>query len=232
MIFIQLQGRGLGHIAQSVTCLATDASLTADPRVASLIPAGSHTIVQIDHEIISMFILLSSAESFMKGCCQLQVCHLGQRLQRLSYLSEVIHSVLSWPEVSQSVLSGPEFTQTFIYRGRRLPRLSYLCQILPRLSYQCQRLPRLSYLGKRLPKLSYLGQGFTQAVLSESEFKVPRLFYLGQRLPMMSYLGQQLPKLLSRSEVTHAVLSGSKLTQTFIYRGQRLPRLSSGSEVT
>ena len=74
MIFIQLQGRGLGYVAQAVTCLATDASLTADPRVASWIPAQSHTFVQIDHEIISTFILLSSAESFMKGCCQLQVC--------------------------------------------------------------------------------------------------------------------------------------------------------------
>ena len=53
-------------------CLATDASLTADPWVASLIPALSHTFVEIDHEIISMIILLPSAESFKKGCCQLQ----------------------------------------------------------------------------------------------------------------------------------------------------------------
>ena len=52
--------------------LATDASLTADPGVASLIPARSHTFVEIDHEIISMVILLPSAESFKKGCCQLQ----------------------------------------------------------------------------------------------------------------------------------------------------------------
>ena len=56
----------------SVTCLATDASLTADPGVASLIPARSHTFVEIDHEIISTVILLPSAESFKKGCCQLQ----------------------------------------------------------------------------------------------------------------------------------------------------------------
>ena len=33
------------RIAQSVTCLATDASLTADPGVASSIPALSHTFV-------------------------------------------------------------------------------------------------------------------------------------------------------------------------------------------
>ena len=61
-----------GRIVQSVTCLATDASLTADPGVASSIPARSHTFVEIDHEIISTAILLPSAESFKKGCCQLQ----------------------------------------------------------------------------------------------------------------------------------------------------------------
>ena len=62
----------LGRVAQLVTCLATDASLTADPGVASLIPARSHTFVEIDHKIISTVILLPSAESFKKGCCQLQ----------------------------------------------------------------------------------------------------------------------------------------------------------------
>ena len=46
------------HVAQLVTCLATDVSLTADPGVASLIPAQSHTFVEIDYEIISMVILL------------------------------------------------------------------------------------------------------------------------------------------------------------------------------
>ena len=55
---------------QSVTCLATDASLTADPGVASSIPARSHTFLEIDHEIISTGILLPSAELFKKGCCQ------------------------------------------------------------------------------------------------------------------------------------------------------------------
>ena len=60
-----------GRVAQSVTCQATDASLTADPGVASSIPARSHTFVEIDHEIISTVILLPSAESFKKGCCQL-----------------------------------------------------------------------------------------------------------------------------------------------------------------
>ena len=61
-----------GRVAQSVTCLATDACLTADPGVASSIPAWSHTFVEIDHEIISTVILLPSADSFKKGCCQLQ----------------------------------------------------------------------------------------------------------------------------------------------------------------
>ena len=49
-----------GHVAQSVTCLATDASLTADPGVASWTPAPSHTFMEIDQEIISTIILLPS----------------------------------------------------------------------------------------------------------------------------------------------------------------------------
>ena len=61
-----------GRVAQSVTCLATDACLTADPGVASSIPVRSHTFVEIDHEMISTVILLPSADSFKKGCCQLQ----------------------------------------------------------------------------------------------------------------------------------------------------------------
>ena len=52
-------------------CLATDASLTADPGVSSSIPARSHSFMEIDHEIISV-ILPPSAESFKKGCCRLQ----------------------------------------------------------------------------------------------------------------------------------------------------------------
>ena len=61
-----------GRVAQSVTCLATDACLTADPGVASSIPARYHTFMEIDHEIISTVILLPSAELFKTGCCQLQ----------------------------------------------------------------------------------------------------------------------------------------------------------------
>ena len=51
-----------GCVAQSVTCLATDACLTADQGVASSIPARSHTFVEIDHEMISTVILLPSAD--------------------------------------------------------------------------------------------------------------------------------------------------------------------------
>ena len=59
----------LGRLAQLVTCLATDACLTADPGVASSIPARSHTFVKIDNEIISMVVLLPSTDLFI---CQLQ----------------------------------------------------------------------------------------------------------------------------------------------------------------
>ena len=61
-----------GRVVQSVTCLATDANLTADQGVMSSIPARSHTFMEIDHEIISKVFLLPSAESFKNGSCQLQ----------------------------------------------------------------------------------------------------------------------------------------------------------------
>ena len=53
----------LGCVVQSVTCLTAYTCLTADPGVVSLIPARSHTFVEIDHEIISMAILLPSTDS-------------------------------------------------------------------------------------------------------------------------------------------------------------------------
>ena len=71
-IYVACRGINTNTISQSVTCLATDACLTADPGGASSIPAQSHTFVEIDHEIISTAILLPSADSFKKGCCQLQ----------------------------------------------------------------------------------------------------------------------------------------------------------------
>ena len=38
--------------------------------ILSLIPARSHTFMDIDHEIISTVILLPSPSLFDKGCCQ------------------------------------------------------------------------------------------------------------------------------------------------------------------
>ena len=72
-----------GRVAQSLTCLATDASLTADPWVVNSIPARSDAFVEIDHEIICTVILLPSAESFKKGCCFV-----------VSYKRKYVHEVL------------------------------------------------------------------------------------------------------------------------------------------
>ena len=64
---------------QLLTCLATDACLTADPGIANSIPAQSHTFLEIDHEIISTVGVLPPTESFKQGCCQLQVKVCAQR---------------------------------------------------------------------------------------------------------------------------------------------------------
>ena len=53
----------LGRIVQSVTFLSADTCLTANPGVVSLILAWSHTFVAIDPELISMAILLPSADA-------------------------------------------------------------------------------------------------------------------------------------------------------------------------
>ena len=68
-----------GRVAQSVTCLATDACLTADPGVASSIPVRSHTFVEIDHEMISTVILLSLIQS---------------RRVNVSYKEKYVHKLL------------------------------------------------------------------------------------------------------------------------------------------
>ena len=54
--------------------------LTADPGVASSVPALSHTFVEIDHEIISTVILLPSAVS--------------SRRVVVSYKRKYVHKVL------------------------------------------------------------------------------------------------------------------------------------------
>ena len=69
---VKLKIMGPGCVVQLVTCLATDACLTAYPGVANSILAQSHTFMVIYHEIISTVILLPSADAFKKGCCQLQ----------------------------------------------------------------------------------------------------------------------------------------------------------------
>ena len=54
----------LDRVAQSVKCLTADlVRLTADPGVASFIPARFHTFVEIDHEIICTVILHPSPDS-------------------------------------------------------------------------------------------------------------------------------------------------------------------------
>ena len=65
IIVVKLHSHTPGRLAQSVKRLATDASLTADPGVASLILARSHTFLETDHEIISMAILLPSVEELL-----------------------------------------------------------------------------------------------------------------------------------------------------------------------
>ena len=87
-----------GRVAQSVTCLVTDAKLTAGPGVASSIPARSHTFVEIDHEIISTVILLPSAESFMKGCCQLQAKVCARLLVNCLFKLAQEKSVVRWTD--------------------------------------------------------------------------------------------------------------------------------------
>ena len=52
-IYLNHMNVSSGRIAQSVTCLTADTCLTANPGVASTIPARSHTFTEIDHEIIS-----------------------------------------------------------------------------------------------------------------------------------------------------------------------------------
>ena len=63
-VYAELSGSiNIARIAQWVTCLTADACLIVDPGVASSILSRSHTFVEIDHEIISMVILLPLADS-------------------------------------------------------------------------------------------------------------------------------------------------------------------------
>ena len=50
------------RVAQPVTCLATDVSLTADPGVANSIPTRSDTFIETDYEINPTVILFPYGE--------------------------------------------------------------------------------------------------------------------------------------------------------------------------
>ena len=55
-------------VTQQVTCLTTDVCQAADPGVVSLIPAQSHTFVEIDHEKNSNVNLFPSADARRVVC--------------------------------------------------------------------------------------------------------------------------------------------------------------------
>ena len=69
-----------GCMAQSVTCLAADVSLTADPWVTSSIPVRSHTFVEIDHE------------KFLQSFSSLPLNH--SRRVVVSHKGKYVHKVL------------------------------------------------------------------------------------------------------------------------------------------
>ena len=71
-MYVQRRFKAVLVSTQSDQSLSFPPEETADPGVASSIPARYHTFVEIDHEIISTVILLPSADLFKKGCCQLQ----------------------------------------------------------------------------------------------------------------------------------------------------------------
>ena len=83
MIQLQKQSTRQLSTVDNVLPKARDACATAYPGVMSSIMARSHTFVEIDPETISTVILLPSAESFKKGCCQLHEV-LGNRLFKLA----------------------------------------------------------------------------------------------------------------------------------------------------
>ena len=87
---------------QLVTCLAADMCLTADPGVASSIPAWSHTFMEIDHEIIATAILLPSADSRrvvvsdkLKYVYKVLINRLVKLVQEKVWLGEL--TVPTWP---------------------------------------------------------------------------------------------------------------------------------------
>ena len=57
--------KAVGSRPRSADCyvMSADTCLTADTGMANSIPAQSHIFMEIDHELISMVILLPSADS-------------------------------------------------------------------------------------------------------------------------------------------------------------------------
>ena len=88
-----------GRIAQSVTCLATDACLTADQGVGSSIPVRPHTFVKIDHEMILLLPLIHSRRVVVsykrKYVHELLVNRLFKPAQEKVWLGEL--TVPQWP---------------------------------------------------------------------------------------------------------------------------------------
>ena len=80
-------------IADTCTCLTADTCLTTDPGVLSLIPARSHTFVETDHEIISMAILLRSADSRRRVVSYKQIYVHEVLVNRLVKLAQEINVV-------------------------------------------------------------------------------------------------------------------------------------------
>ena len=75
-----MKHNGIILLLKKVTCLTTDACLTADPVVASSIPALSHTFEEIDHEI------------FLRSFASLPPNH--SRRVVVSYKRKYVHGVL------------------------------------------------------------------------------------------------------------------------------------------
>ena len=143
-----------GRVAQSVTCLATDACMTADPGVASSIQARSHTFVEIDREIISTIILLPSADSFKKGCCQLQAKVCAQITGWPLVQACPGKSVIRWtdrPAMTIAVYLGRKATKTNKQANNKCAdQPAHLCSLIETLCFS----PLESIMAKLAPLMS------------------------------------------------------------------------------
>ena len=85
-----------------------------------------HTFVENDHEMITTVILLPFADSFKKGCCQLQakVCAQSNRLFKLAQEKSVVRRT-DHPDMSIAVYWDVK-RQTSLYNGQYHPFCFYL----------------------------------------------------------------------------------------------------------